>query len=405
MELVVIRKKIKIMKTIFRKLLIIYLLLCTIVAKSQTYPSFGQEIDVTINGLSFDAMEPFISPSGNYLFFNNLNDGINTRLYYATKVNDSTFNFVGELNGTNQPTPPHLDAVADMDSLNQFYWTSTRNYPTELNNLFHGTFNSGNVSNIGRISGNFNKNIPGWLVMDHGISYNGQYLYFNNARFDGNNCQGACETEIGIAQKVNDSTFNVIPNSNSILQNINDTNYIYYAPCISSDNLELYYTRYLRDTITSNTIFEICVAVRNTPTDIFSVPTVLFSELIADLIEAPTITTDKQIIYYHKKTISSHKIVMRYMENPLSIENPNGNLFSFIIYPNPATEKIIIKSVGFPNKYSYKIVNVLGQVVIESQNVSKINQEISVVNLSSDVYFVQFHQENKKMKTIKFVKK
>jgi hypothetical protein len=81
-----------------------------------SYPSFGSEIDVTINGLVFDAMEPFLSPNRNYQFFNNLNDGINTKLYYANKVSDSTFNFEGELLGTNQATSPHLDAVADMDT-------------------------------------------------------------------------------------------------------------------------------------------------------------------------------------------------------------------------------------------------------------------------------------------------
>ena len=97
------------------------LIACGPIAVGQTYPSYGPEIQVTINGLSFDAMEPFISSDGNYLFFNNLNDGVNTKLFYATKVNDSTFNYVGELNGTNQTTPPHLDAVADMDTLNNFY--------------------------------------------------------------------------------------------------------------------------------------------------------------------------------------------------------------------------------------------------------------------------------------------
>lgn len=275
------------------------------------YPSFGSEIDVDIVGLTFDAMEPFISPDGNYLFFNNINDGINTKLYYATKINDSTFNFVGELIGTNQITAPHLDAVADMDSESNFYWTSTRNYPTELNNLFRGTFTSGTVMNIERVRGDFNMNIPGWLVMDHGISLDGAFLYFNNARFDSQNCQGPCETNIGVAQKVNATTFNTLPNSTSILQNINDANFIYYAPCISSDNLELYYTRYLKGTITPNTIFEICVAVRNNPQDNFSIPKVLFSESIANLIEAPTLTVEKEIIYYHKKTANSHKIVMR----------------------------------------------------------------------------------------------
>jgi len=387
----------------FRQLILFFLLLSILAVKSQTYPSYGLEMDVTINGLSFDAMEPFISPDGNYLFFNNLNDGINTKLYYATKVNDSTFNYVGELNGTNQITPPHLDAVADLDSFGNFYWTSTRNYPTELDNLFHGTFNTGNVTNIGRVRGDFNKNIPGWLVMDHGISYDGQFLYYNNARFDGI-CQGACETEIGIAQIVNDSTFNKLPNSDSILQNINDTNYIYYAPCVSSDNLELYYTRYPRDTITTSTLFEICVAVRNTPSDIFSVPTVLFSEFISDLIEAPTLTTDKQIIYYHRKIVGSHKIVMRYRENPLSVENSIENKLSFTIYPSPASEKIIIEYRRSSNEYSYKIINILGQVVKKKRNISTNKYEISIANLNSGIYFIQLHQNNKRIETIKFIK-
>ncbi len=286
------------------------------ISKPLAYPSFGSEIDVNIIGLSFDAMEPFISPDGSYLFFNNINDGIDTKLFYATKINDSTFTFSGELAGTNQVTPPHLDAVADMDSNGNFYWTSTRNYPVELDNLFHGTLDAGNVINIGRVHGDFNKNLAGWLVMDHGISLDGQFLYFNNARFDSQNCQGACETQLGVAQKVNVSTFNTLTNSTAILQNINDDNYIYYAPCISSDNLELYYTRYLKGQITSNTVFEICVAIRDHSLDFFSIPTVLFSETISSLIEAPTLTIDKQIIYYHRKTADSHKIRMRYRNSP-----------------------------------------------------------------------------------------
>lgn len=282
------------------------------VAESLLYPAFGSEREVTINGLSFDAMEPFISSNGNYLLFNNLNDGINTKLYYALKVNDSTFTYVGELTGANQTTTPHLDAVADMDANGNFYWTSTRDYPTELNNLFRGNFNDGTVSDIERVQGDFNMNTPGWLVMDHGISTDGQFLYFNNARFDEANCLGPCETIIGVAQKNNASEFSTLPNSASILQNINDPAYIYYAPCISSDNLELYYTRYLKGEITSSTVFEICVAVRDKSSSEFSIPKVLFSEVIADLIEAPTLTVDKKIIYYHRKTADSHKIMMRY---------------------------------------------------------------------------------------------
>jgi hypothetical protein len=281
-------------------------------AETIIYPSYGAEMQVTINGLSFDAMEPFLSADGNYLFFNSLNDGEETKLYYASKLTDSSFNLMGELTGANQASSPQLDAVADMDADGNFYWTSTRNYPAELNNLFYGSFIDGNITNISRVQGDFNMNTPGWLVMDHGISLDGQFLYFNNARFDAANCPGPCETTLGIAQKNTDGSFSTLANSDSILENIIDDNYIYYAPCISSDNLELYYTRFLKGPITAALELEICVAVRTNSTAQFSIPKVLFSETIADLIEAPTLSVDKNIMYYHKKTAGTHKIMMRF---------------------------------------------------------------------------------------------
>ena len=386
-----------------KALILITIVLSTLIGKSQIYPSYGAEIDVTISGLTFDAMEPFISDDGNYLFFNNLNSGGNTKLFYATKVNDSIFSFIGELNGTNQLTPPYLDAVADMDLSNNFYWTSTRGYPIDLDNLFYGKFNNGNVTNIGRVRGNFNKNIPGWLVMDHGISYDGQLLYYNNARLDQNTCQGPCETELGIAQKLNDSTFNQLPNSSTILQNINDTNFIYYAPCISSDNLELYYTRYLKaDSITQSTTFEICVAVRSMATAIFSVPMVLFSEPIANIIEATTLTTDKQIMYYHRGVLGTHKIVMRYRESSVSVATVEESKNHLIIYPNPGKEKLTVQS---KLKIEYiKFYDVYGKLVktIISNN-NSLSETINIDDLTSGIYLVNVTsvKGNSKLKFIK----
>ena len=68
-----------------------------------------------------------------------------------------------------------------------------------------------------------------------------------------------------------------------------------------------------------STTFDICVAGRNTTTENFSIPLVLFSENINLLIETPTLATGKQMIYYHKKTLGVHKIVMRRRERPLNI--------------------------------------------------------------------------------------
>ena len=50
------------------KLLLLGLTLVGAFCKSQNYPLFGPEKKVTINGLSFDAMEPFISLTGDTLF-------------------------------------------------------------------------------------------------------------------------------------------------------------------------------------------------------------------------------------------------------------------------------------------------------------------------------------------------
>lgn len=365
-------------------------------AKSQTIPTFGDEIDVTINGLTFDAMESFISYDGNTLFFNNLNDGIDTKLFYATKVDDSTFNLVGEINGTNQVVQPYLDAVADMDSLNNFYWTSTRDYPSKLNNLFHGVYSNGNVTDSGRVYGDFNMNIPGWLVMDHGISADGNYLYYNNARFDNTSCTGVCETNMGVAQKVNDSTFNKLANSSSIMQTINDSNYIFYAPYISTDNLELYYTRYPSDTITPSTLFEMCVAVRNTPLDTFSNPVILFSELISNLIEAPTLTRDKSIMYYHKKTASSHKIVMRYRTNLTDVNSDEIEEGRVRIYPNPMNDNFSIE-FDFKERAEVKLqlFNSSGKIIKESI-VNALSETVlfNDLNLDQGVYYLRLKSDN-----------
>jgi len=234
------------MKHLFLLLFTSYILLsCTTNDSSQAVNNitYNNPVEVTINGYSADLMEPFISPDCNTLFFNNLNSGGNTRLYYATKVNATTFDFNGEVIGANENNTNQLNAVPDMDELQNFYWTSVRNYPAQLDNLHFGSYTNGTVSNIGRVQGDFYVGQPGWLVMDHGISANGQTLYYNNAHFNG--CGSIpCETFIGMAEKVSPGNFQKIANSDTLLATINAPTYIYYAPCITTDNLELYYTRF-----------------------------------------------------------------------------------------------------------------------------------------------------------------
>lgn len=276
--------------------------------------NYTNPVEISVNGFTDHMMEPFISPDGNTLFFNNINSGGNTRLFYATKLTNTTFEFKGEVEGANEDNQNQLNAVADMDIQGNFYWTSVRNFPTQLDNLHFGSYANGTLTNVGRVQGDFYVGQPNWLVMDHGISPDGQTLYFNNARFD--DCGSApCETVIGMAKKTGTGSFQKIANSDAILATINDPTYIYYAPCITQDQLELYYTRFKSGTVTANTLSEICVATRSTINDPFGIPKVLFASTLSDgIVEASTLTTDKQHMYYHKKVDGVHKLLMRTRE-------------------------------------------------------------------------------------------
>lgn len=311
--------------------LTILILLC-LKTFSQVYPTFGSEKAVTISGLNFDAMEPFISLDGNTLFFNSLNSGGNTNLYFATKINDTTFNWGGLVNGTYETSANHLDAVASVDSSNNFYWTSLRSIP----NLYRGMYYNGQVNNISKVYGTCNILTPGWIIMDAAINYQGNLLYYSNGYFGPtySECVGVpCKAILGIAQKINDSTFNKTSNSDTILSNINDTNYLIYAPQVTKDLLELYYTRLLKGGFNT----EICVSVRNTVNERFSVPKVIYSSF-GYFPEAASPTSDKQKLYYHKKDGNlKYSIYMRYRIEVSAInEQPISE--NFKVNPNPTND-------------------------------------------------------------------
>ena len=348
------------MKTLFFTLLFILLLKETIYC--QAFPIFGNETAVTINGLTFDAMEPALSADGNALFFNSLNDAVTTSLYYASKVNDSVFNYVGLVPIVNQIITPRLDAVASVDSSSNFYWVSLRSYPTYLENLYRIKFLNVGYTNYGRLYGDFYINQPGYLVMDATTNFTGNELIYCNAYF--NSCSGLpCKTSMGIASKINDSTFNKIINTSSLMYNVNDTvNYIVYAPHITKDGLELYYTRLLK----TGTQTEIVVSVRTNTISPFSVPSILVSSpSIAP--EGPVLTNDKSKMYYHKKLGSLYKIFFQKRMTIIDITElvePHH----LQIYPNPTADFINVQNEYSKENIVIELYSVLGELLMISNN-------------------------------------
>lgn len=337
---------------------------------------YQQERPVTIIGYSGDAMEPFISGDGQTMFFNSLNDGVNTSIYHASRINDTTFQHEGVVLNVNQPSP-HLDAVVSMDQHANFYWVSLRDYPNVYQNLMRGTYTNGVVTNISHVYGDFYVNAPGWLVMDACITNDGKKLIYCNAYF--NNCNPGlpCEAYLGMAVKTNDTTFNNHPVLTGLFQNINDTSFLVYAPQLSSNGLELYYTRLEKNT----TETQICLSVRSDTNTVFPPGAVLYSNT-GNVPEAPTITSGGSRIYYHRKSGGTFRIFTKER-----IPTDLGNMVTsedvkLSIDRNSGVLSIISKAEHIKR---LTIVDTRGAILSEAED----TYTASITSLSQGTYFAR----------------
>ena len=257
----------------------------------QSAIEFTVPVKVIVTGYNGNMMEPFISRDGNTLLFNNLNAAPeNTNLHWATRMNDSTFEYKGEVTGVNTTD---LEGVPSLDQAGELYFVSTRNYVTTLSTIYQSEFANGIATNVRLVEG-LSKMQAGWLNFDVEVSADGSTLYFVDGLF---NQSGTPTTaDLAIAKKKG-SGFQRISNSNSLLQNVN-TNALEYAACISVDQLELYFTR-VETPITSSSSPAIFLARRQSVDEPFGVPFKI--ESIRGFAEAATIAPDQKTIYFHMK--------------------------------------------------------------------------------------------------------
>jgi hypothetical protein len=252
---------------------------------------FGQPVKVAMIGYSGNIMAPFISRDGSTLLFNNLNSAPeNTNLHWATRINDTTFQYNGEIAGINTAD---LEGVPTLDSVGNLFFVSTRNYATTLSTLYQCYFSNGTATNVQIING-VSKLQAGWVNFDIEVSGDGQHLYFVDAQFD--QTGNPSKADLIIANK-NGSGFQRLPNSSEIMKNIN-ADALEYAACISANQLELYFTR-IELPITTATLPEILVSTRNKINEPFGIPAKI--QTITGFAEATTIARDQKTLYYHKK--------------------------------------------------------------------------------------------------------
>jgi hypothetical protein len=90
-----------------------------------------------------------------------------------------------------------------------------------------------------------------------------------------------------------------------------------------------------------------------------------------------------------------------YSGDPISVSENSHALDQFILYPNPTTNSLSVNTYLSNSKYSYRVLNSIGQVVISGQ----LNGEKSAIDLQSidaGIYSIQFNDGiNKSYKFIK----
>jgi hypothetical protein len=249
------------------------------------YRGFGAPQRVTIRGYADHAMEPFISRDGRHLFFNNSNDPkVDTNLHYAARVDDLTFDYRGEVKGANSAA---LDGVASMDRSGNFFFVSTRSYAQSLSTLYRGRFADGTVAGVELVR-DVSLNRPGMLIFDAEVSPGGEVLFIVDGEFRG----GPVPRSADIAVAVRDgSVFRRHPASAEFMRKVN-TAALEYAPSVSADLLELFFTR------ASGRQLAIYRSARRSRDEPFGV-----AERIASItghVEAPSLSGDGRSLYYHR---------------------------------------------------------------------------------------------------------
>jgi hypothetical protein len=275
------------------------------------YTAFQHPERVAIEGYAGDAMEPFLTHDGRFLMFNNRNDpAVNTNLHYAERIDPLRFAYRGEIRGVNTDA---LEAVPSVSCAGDLYFVSNRSYPRTLSTIYRARFAEGVATGIELVPG-VSRKIPGWVNFDVEISADGQTLYAVDGRFGkGGNPLSA---DLFIAQK-DGAGFERAANSPETLRLIN-TDALEYAPAVSSDGLELFFTRMPAPAETGPRIWR---SVRGSLQEPFSAPQVIAA--ITGFAEAATLSPDGLSLYYHA-LVNGRFSIFRVTRDPKAGVHSNG---------------------------------------------------------------------------------
>lgn len=271
---------------------------------------------VSIDGYNDDCMEPFITGDGRYLLFNNSNSALaDTHIHLCKRIEKNHFRHMGILSGSKSKSK---DMAPTIDADGNLFYTCLISYDKDGHSIYCGKFADEKLQSISLPEGDISPHKPAEINMDCDISKDGNTLILSRAHFS-NYLLPPDKSDLAIAEK-RDGKFVFDNQRQLVLSNLN-TGDLEYAPCQTSDQLELHFTRASKKAVSTNAskyepYLRLMVARRKDRHSSYDAP-----ERIATLtgfIEAPTITDDKQEMFFHKKTGEKFRIFCATRNNNLN---------------------------------------------------------------------------------------
>lgn len=99
--------------------------------------------------------------------------------------------------------------------------------------------------------------------------------------------------------------------------------------------------------------------------------------------------------------ISGSNIPWASIRNPTTLGLSDNTIATLSVFPNPAKDRITIRTTN-PST-SIKVINIVGQVVIENSTLEN-QQIVNISKLSSGIYFLQATNESGNQKVVRFIK-
>ncbi len=257
---------------------------------ASSYRGFAERTVVSISGYSGSAMEPFISPDGNYLLFNTSNVAPSVpALEYATRVGPDDFEYQGPILGEGVNEANVLSGTPSIDREGNLYFVSPRSYPQTLATVYTGVFSAGTVTGVQLVPG-ISGATPGSVDFDASVSPDGGTLYVTVGSFDGG--QAPTTAAIAIYER-RGAGFILSPNSRKLMRAVDRPGDLDYAASISANGRELFFTRVSAGGSTP----DIYRAARSSTAKPFK--HVQRVQAITGFAEAPSLSSDGTTLYFH----------------------------------------------------------------------------------------------------------